>query len=726
MVKKEEESYLTVNNEFFQHLIENVNDLVQSINKDGKFVYVNQKWRETLRYSEDDLKKLKLTDVLHPDHLQKCMEIFKKVCQGESIEGVRTVFIAKNGDEIPVEGNIKPIIKNNRFIATCGVFRDISKRLKVEKLLRESENKFKAIFENMSDIVVYLDTKGTILDVNNRIKDVLGYRPEEIIGKNFAELKVLGVKEMAKIVKLFKKSIRERKIKETVELELNHKNGKKVIVEVKTRFIKNNGKIKGVVNVIRDVTEQRKAISALEESERRYRNLVELCPYGIIIHRDGEILYANDAILKLVGVESKEKVIGKNVLDYIHPDYKEKAILRMKKIQSGEYAEPIEQKVLLPNGKEMYLEVTGIPFVYEGEPAAQIIIKDITDKKKAEKEIKESENLLKTIINNLNAGFVIIDAKTHEIVRCNIVATKLIGLPEEEITGKICHEFICPAINGKCPITDLKHTIDNSEHTLLNSNREEIPILKKAVLINANGHDYIVESFVDISERKKMEETLHELNEVLRLLNKNLRHDILNDLTVVGNYLELYNETKDKKLLDSAFKSIKKSVELIKRMRELESLITSGNNLKPLDIRKILEDLARNYNIQIHIKGNGIALADDALISVFDNIIRNAVVHGNANEIEIRVENRDNMCEIRIADNGTGIPDEIKNEIFEEGFSYGDRGGSGLGLYIVKKTVERYGGSVSIEDNKPKGTVFVIKLRPSIPIEEQNQHPSSS
>jgi PAS domain S-box-containing protein len=306
---------------------------------------------------------------------------------------------------------------------------------------------------------------------------------------------------------------------------------------------------------------------------------------------------------------------------------------------------------------------------------------------------------------------VIIDAKTHEIVRCNSVAEDLIGLPEKEIVGKVCKKFICTASNGECPITDLGHTVDNSECILITSNGKEIPILKKAVPINFSGRDYIVESFVDISERKEMEKTLHELNEVLKLLNKNLRHDILNDLTAVGNYLELYSETRDKKLLNSAFKSIEKGVELIKRMRELESLITSGNNLKAIDVREILDDIVGNYQTKIRIKGEVTALADDALISVFDNIIRNAVVHGKASEIEVKMENKGNMCEIRIADNGSGIPDEIKDMIFEEGFSYGDNRGSGLGLYIVRKTVERYGGNISIEDNKPKGVTFVIKLK---------------
>lgn len=137
---------------------------------------------------------------------------------------------------------------------------------------------------------------------------------------------------------------------------------------------------------------------------------------------------------------------------------------------------------------------------------------------------------------------------------------------------------------------------------------------------------------------------------------------------------------------------------MIKRMRELESLITFGNNLKSTHLKEVLKVVARNYDVQIWIEGDGVVLADEALISVFDNIIRNATIHGKADKIRIKIENKDELCEIRIADNGSGIPEEFKNEIFDEGFSYGDSRGSGLGLYIVRKTIERYGG------------VFILKI----------------
>ncbi len=218
---------------------------------------------------------------------------------------------------------------------------------------------------------------------------------------------------------------------------------------------------------------------------------------------------------------------------------------------------------------------------------------------------------------------------------------------------------------------------------------------------------------MEINERKKSEEELLRVNDVLRLLNKNLRHDILNDLSVVNGALEMYSEKKDEKLLKYAKKAIERSIDLTKRIRDLESLVLSGRNLKPVNVRKIIEEVISNYKneyqVEFSIDGNCTVIADDGLSSVIENIIRNAINHGGASKIEIKLEESES-CRIIIADNGRGIPQEIKEKIFDEGFSYGDNKGSGLGLYIVKKTIERYGGSIQIKDNKPYGTVFIITL----------------
>jgi signal transduction histidine kinase len=147
-------------------------------------------------------------------------------------------------------------------------------------------------------------------------------------------------------------------------------------------------------------------------------------------------------------------------------------------------------------------------------------------------------------------------------------------------------------------------------------------------------------------------------------------------------------------------------------MKELESLVSTGFELKSYDVKSILKEISKNYSdINIKIDGSCIVLADDAISSVFDNIISNAVIHGNSKRIDIKIRKIKDYCEIRFIDYGIGIPLEIKSKLFEEGFAYGKNKGTGLGLYIVKKTLERYGGSIEVQDNLPKGAVFILRFR---------------
>jgi len=218
---------------------------------------------------------------------------------------------------------------------------------------------------------------------------------------------------------------------------------------------------------------------------------------------------------------------------------------------------------------------------------------------------------------------------------------------------------------------------------------------------------------LDITERKIMEEKNKQLNENLKILNKILRHDIANNLTVVSIALEIM-ETNDQDLKNKAFNAVKRSADLIEKIRNLESTMIKRYELKLVSIRQITELIKKNYsNISITISGECEVMADEALTSVIDNIINNSIVHGETDRIDIEVTSDENICQIGIIDYGKGIPDVIKKRIFDEEFSYGKNKGTGLGLYIAKKTIERYGGEIEVKDTKPQGATFVLKLKRS-------------
>ncbi|WMW21124.1 MASE3 domain-containing protein [Methanolobus mangrovi] len=206
----------------------------------------------------------------------------------------------------------------------------------------------------------------------------------------------------------------------------------------------------------------------------------------------------------------------------------------------------------------------------------------------------------------------------------------------------------------------------------------------------------------------KEKESQESLLETLGLVNKIIRHDILNDLNIIYLSVDNLKERMEERELDMSQKAVEHSLNLIKEMKEFESL-TSLKGLSTLNLRQLILEAAQEFPVTINVVGNCSVKADTGLHSVVSNIIQNAIVHGKADRINITMQEKDNFCELRIADNGSGIPDRIKGRVFEEGFKYGESANTGLGLYIARKIVERY-GEITLEDNVPSGVIFILKL----------------
>lgn len=275
-----------------------------------------------------------------------------------------------------------------------------------------------------------------------------------------------------------------------------------------------------------------------------------------------------------------------------------------------------------------------------------------------------------------------------------------------------------PDGQGPEAVTKLREKVPRIPLTLMVS-KKDVERGKKAVALGAQnlailGHfdEISLPSFINCAIEKK---NIEEMNKTLRVVNSILRHDILNNLTVVGGSLEIYKMKKEERFLQSASVAVDRSVDLIRKMKEVEMTI-SPKEMKQINVRMMLDETIIRYAGQkIHFKvmGEGTVLADEALSSVFDNIINNAVIHSGSFVMKIEIKpgvGEGGITEIRLADEGVGIPKEVKPKIWQEGFKYGKSGQSGLGLFIVKKILERYGGTITVEDNVPTGTVFVVRL----------------
>ncbi|VTT88229.1 Signal-transducing histidine kinase-like [Halorubrum sp. DM2] len=222
------------------------------------------------------------------------------------------------------------------------------------------------------------------------------------------------------------------------------------------------------------------------------------------------------------------------------------------------------------------------------------------------------------------------------------------------------------------------------------------------------------------------EERLKRQRDDLRLLNQVMRHDIRNDLQLVGAYAELLDDHVDeegKEYLEVIKRNTQSAVSLTTTVRDLAEVMLrddaepSGVSLDHVLSQQVEEVRSAYSEAVFTVEGSFPAaevVGDEMLSSVFRNLLRNAVQHNDETPPTVTVsataEKADGVAEVRIADNGPGIPEDQRDEVFGKGEKGLDSPGAGIGLYLVRSLVEIYDGDVWIEDNEPKGTVFVVRL----------------
>ncbi len=272
------------------------------------------------------------------------------------------------------------------------------------------------------------------------------------------------------------------------------------------------------ITALRSRAEGDRIEQALRESEERYRKLVELCPDAIFIQSEGKFVFANRAAVKLYGADAVEQILGKAVLEFVHPDFREIVCDRIKQLREERKEAPLlEEKWLRLDGSVFDADVAAIPFTYQGKPAAQVVVRDISDRKLAAENLKRSEELYRTLARNLPNGAVILFDRDLRYLLAEGTDLLEIQLNKGPIEGKKIEECLLPetyklrepsyraALDGIATISEIKYASRiYSVHTLpVKNDRGEI----FAGMIVSQ----------DISDRVQAQETLRKLNEELEI-----------------------------------------------------------------------------------------------------------------------------------------------------------------------------------------------------------------
>ncbi len=438
-----------------------------------------------------------------------------------------------------------------------------------------------------------------------------------------------------------------------------------------------------------------------------WRDVVENSLAGIfIIDEKLRFRYVNKVVEIATGY-SRDEIYRMSVFDLAPEEDHPKIFEACERVLKGGRVF-MENRFITKDGRKRWVWGFIIPIEFEGERLGLGNWIDITRAKKLEMRLKESEEFYRTLIeDSLTPIYIVQDGKFIYVNKAFELAT---GFKKDEVIGKEVFSVIHPEDRESVRRNYLKRLREGGAETysfrMIDKSGKVRWITIRPARITVKGKEAVAVTAIDTTQIHELTEELRRKTEYLSLLNKILRHDILNDLTVIRAALEL----KDEKLIDTAICRIDRIRDLIQEAKSLEE---AGGAKKAVNLAEIVREIADLYRkdavIRLNLKDVYVR-ANEGLKTAIQNIINNAIMHSGRFPVEVEISTyaENGWGVIRIADNGKGIPDEMKDLIFQEGFSSEKR--SGLGLFIVKKVTELYGGKIEVKDNEPSGAVFEIKL----------------
>ncbi len=438
-----------------------------------------------------------------------------------------------------------------------------------------------------------------------------------------------------------------------------------------------------------------------------WKTIVDSMLTGVYItDKSYKFLYVNDIFSWATGY-SKEELMEMTILDTVHPEDLERAKKAAKRVENGETL--IEEfRYVTKDGKVRWVLGLYRPFVYGGKGYAFGNYIDITKQKMLEEKLKESEEFYRMLVDRSFAGIYIV--QDGKFVFANKSVARGAGFSSvEELMKTDPFEIVHPADRELVRKRYMEREAgirDSEMYTWRIVRKGELRwVAGRSTRIEYRGKPAVYTTTLDVTELHNLTEELRRRNEYYNLLSKILRHDVLNDLAVVRAALEI----RDEALFERALKRLDSALEKIKETKALEEAL---GVLKLINVAEIAREVVEKFKDEasFSLKLEDVYVeANEAIKSAIENLIRNAIQHGCVSplEIEVTVAAIGDECVVRIADNGVGIADELKDRIFESGFS---RKGGGLGLFLVKKIVEMFRGSIRVYDNVPRGAVFEIRL----------------
>ncbi len=718
----------------FRTLVEQIPAVthISGLDETSSTIYIGPQVEGLLGYAREDwLADPKLwVKVLHPDHLDRLLKLNDDhIHRGVPI-ATEYPMIARDGRTVWIQEEAVVIRdQSGRPRFSQGVWIDITARKQAEEALRETEARYRALIEQIP-AVTYIsrnDRGFPLVYISPQVESMLGFSPASLYEDSLLWERHMHPKDIDRARLEFEAGLASGR-RFSTEYRIVTPDGRELWVRDESVPLPDEaGRTAEIQGVIFDITERKRAEEAIRESEDRYRSLVEASPDAILVHSDGRLVFANQAAASLLGAEMAEELIGRPVFDIVHPDHREIVEQRLLAQAHGERAPLIEERFVRLDGSIIDVEVAGIPVTYRGNPAGQIVVRDVTRRKEAERQLREAEDRYRTLVEHIPAVTYIWDS-TREGAAPPYISPQLeplLGFTPEEFTTERgpwstrMHPEDRERVLAETARTDETGEPFACEYRMLARDGREVWVRDEAEVVSRDeqGRPQFWQGMMfDITERKRAEEERAVLLSRLvaaqederRRIAEDIHDDSVQKMTAVGLRLEaLRRRATDPEQL-SMIDRLEESVGLaIGRLRhllfELRPPAIDREGLAAA-LRQYLKDVRAESGIQTHL--------DDRLVSeppsdtrmlayrIAQEALTNVRKHAQASRVDVLLQPQDGGLLVRITDDGVGFEDSEGSDAVP----------GHLGLSAMRERAQFAGGRLRVLAAPGSGTTVEFWL----------------
>jgi len=741
--RKGAEKYLQEMAKRFEKIAEMGDDGIIVFDEDYRIEFANTVASELTGYSREKLSGMDFRRLLTHRDIGYLSQMHSEVGADESKRVCTEMEVLKeNGLKRDAEVCITIAKTENGGVKTYAYLRDITERKRMEREVREATKRFEKIAEMGEDGIIVFDEDSRIEFSNQMASEITGIPREQILGREFFSL--IGKRDEEFLDEMV---MRGEGLGQKVCTEMSIRTPEGQVKETEVCIAptrSEDGRMKTYA-YIRDITERKRFEKKLKESEEKFRTLFERVEHGLFISsKRGRFLDCNQALLEMAGYLDKEEFLKIDIARdlYVNPEDRRRF---QTLIEKQGFVKDLEVEFRKKNGEKITVLLTahtkrdekGEIIGYEG------LNIDISHRKRMERELKEANEFLMNLIESSVDGIIVTNMK-GEILIFNKGAEKILGYQAEEVVGKVNISSIYPAGVAREAMEKLRSPDYGgvgklSSFPILHRRKDGELIegdLSASIIYDEDGKEVAsIGIFKDLRERLRMERELREIQQALLQseklaamgrLTSQIAHELNNPIYGIMNTLELLKseippESKRRKILELSLSETQRLAEMLRNMLSFSK--PEEEKKKPVNMNEliggillVMDKQMRESNVRVETDFDEeipeVMASTNQMRQVMLNIFKNAKeAMPKGGILRVKTGKEDHKVLIRIEDTGTGIPEEIRDKIFEAFFTTKQRvKGVGLGLSVCYGIIKDHGGEIRVESEEGKGTTFTITL----------------